>query len=473
MTRKSVVVIFLLVALAASASAAEKPILVVYDFTSTFDEGKMGAWVAQIVRGHAIRSRRYIGNPKITVDEVLTDRAFHPDVKTSPAKLAKFTRDAFAADLFIYGSVDKRGEDDYRVHFRVYRAATDGTPGKIIDETRNCPGKRYIPIAVDKILDAAAGVKDWKTEWTLLAGEMKTCSKELLAESTDAKLSAVDWRQKVIRRQDKFTYRRHNVIGRSNFDFASKPLLEFVQEVTDGHLELQKELTGGDPAKARRKARDLAKLAGALARSVDHWLDRESAEKRWKTAKNLVINGDFEAGQLTPTAWQPLKKHMSWVKDPDGKSGRVVKFDMPRDVAATYGMLLYSRPIKIETGATYRIRWRFKTMAPAVKLFIKGYGTFTKEFGFEGQDREVWRSRKDPQFGPRVKNEYKRGEWTEYGHDFVPFAGKTDARTGRFLRYPKQPKFLRLMLYAYWPKGVVYWDDIVVKKIKDAPTRPE
>jgi len=29
------------------------------------------------------------------------------------------------------------------------------------------------------------------------------------------------------------------------------------------------------------------------------------------------------------------------------------------------------------------------------------------------------------------------------------------------------------MLYAYWPRGVVYWDDIVVKKIKDAPERPK
>jgi hypothetical protein len=473
MLRKTLVIALVMASTSVGAVAEEKPILVVYDFTSTFDKGKMGGWIAEIVRGHAIRSRRYIGNPKITVDEILTNHGYEPDVTTSPAKLAKFTRDAFAADLFVYGSVAKRGEDDYQVHFRVYRATAEGTPEKIIDETRDCPGKRYIPLAVDKVLDTAAGVKDWKTEWTLLAGEMKKCSAELLAEAADAGLSAVDWRQKVIGRQGRYTYRWRNVIGRSNFDFASKPLLDYVQEVTDRHLELQKELTGGDPAKAHAKARDVAKLAGALARSIEHWLDTGAAEKRWKTGKNLVINGDFETGQLTPTAWEPLKEHMSWVRDPDGKSGKVVKFDMPQNIAATYGMLLYSRPIEIETGATYRLRWRFKTQAPAVKLFIKGYNSFTKEFGFKGQNREVWRSRKDPQHGPRVKNEYKRGEWTEYGHDFVPFAGKTDARTGRFLRYPKQPKYLRLMLYAYWPKGVVYWDDIVVKKMGNAPERPK
>jgi hypothetical protein len=110
-----------------------------------------------------------------------------------------------------------------------------------------------------------------------------------------------------------------------------------------------------------------------------------------------------------------------------------------------------------------------------VKLFIKGYDEFPKEVGFEGQDREVWRSRKDPQFGPRVaKNDYTQGEWTEYGHDFVPFvSGKTDPATGRLVRSPKQPRYVKLMLYAYWPKGVVYWDDIVVKKIKDGPVWPK
>ena len=470
---KALLSIILVLMLSSACPAAEKPILVVYEFTSTFDKGKMGAWIADIVRGHALRSRRYIGNPKITVDEVLTNHDFHPDAATTPAKLAKFTRDAFAADLFIYGSVAKGGEDDYSVRFRVYRASADGKPEKVLDETRACPGKRYIPIAVDAVLDTTAGVKDWKTEWTLLAEEVRACATALLADAANTKLAAVDWRQNVITWQDKLDHRWLNVIGRSNFDFASKALLDYVQEVREKHLALQKELTGGEVATARPMARGVAKLAEALARSITHWLDDETAEKRWKTGKNLVINGNFEHGQRTPANWQPLGKGMSWVDDPDGKSGKVVKFDIPRDVAATYGMLLYSQPFQIETGATYRIRWRFRTMAPAVKLFIKGYATFGKDFGFEGQDREVWRSRKDPQYGPRVQNEYKRGEWTEYGHDFVPFAGKTDARTGRFLRSPKQPKYLKLMLYGYWPQGVVTWDDIVVKKIKDAPVRPK
>lgn len=473
MKRAGILIAVLLAGFAAAAHAAEKPILVVYDFTSTFDKGRMGGWVAEIVRGHAIRSMRYIGNPKITVDEVLADRNFRPAVTTPPDELAKFTREAFEADLFIYGSVGKRGEDDYRVRFRVYRVTMGGKPEKVIDETRDCPGKRYIPIAVDEILNAAAGVKDAPAEWRLLAGELGAWSKKLAAAAEDEKLPVIDWRQEAVARQDKLTYRWRNLLARGNFDFANKALLDYTQAVRDLNTGLLKELTGGEPAQARGKARRLAELSDCLSRSIVHWLDREAAEKRWREGKSLVMNGGFEYGQKTPANWQPIKEHMSWVADPDGKSGKVVRFDMPRDVAATYGMLLYSQPFNVEAGATYRIRWRFKSMAPAVKLFIKGYDAFAKKFGFEGQDREVWRSRKDPQHGPRVQNEYETGEWTEYGHDFVPFAGKTDARTGRFLRGPKQPRAIRLMLYAYWPEGVVYWDDIVVKKIKDAPIRPD
>jgi hypothetical protein len=468
------IIALLVVASLAASSLAEQPVLVVYDFTSAFDANKMGAWVAEIVRGHAVRSGRYVGNPKITVDEILARENFHPTAAASPEELAKFTREKFDAGLFAYGSVEQQGLG-YRVLFRVYRASTDGKPEKVLEESRDCPDKQFIPLAVVEILNAAAGVKDAPAEWKRFGEELKAWSTELAASAGDEKITAVDWRQKTLAWQDKLTGRWHNVTARSNVDFASKALLDYSQEVLDGQRELLAELTGGTVADARAKARKLSGLSECLSTSIVNWLDEDSAEKRWKEGKNLVMNGDFEVGQKVPANWQELKEHMSWVDDPDGKSHKCVKFDMPEDIAGTYGMLLYSQPFAVEEGATYRIRWRFKTLAPSVKLFVKGYDEFPKEVGFEGQDREVWRSRKDPQFGPRVpKNDYTLGEWAEYGHDFVPFvSGKTDPATGRLVRSPKQPRCVKLMLYAYWPKGVVYWDDIVVKKIKDAPLRPK
>src|SRR5271166_2647815 len=43
---------------------------------------------------------------------------------------------------------------------------------------------------------------------------------------------------------------------------------------------------------------------------------------------NLVPNGDFEAGDGTPTGWQTVDGLTShWVKDDNPKHGKVIKFD--------------------------------------------------------------------------------------------------------------------------------------------------
>jgi hypothetical protein len=455
--RRTALAIVVLLLLALPASAENKPILVVYDFTSTFDKGAMGQWVAEVLRGHALRSKRYVGNPKITVDEILAQRDFHPDAATAPDKLAEFTKDAFSADLFVYGSVEQDGLG-YKVLFRVFRVSKDGKPEKVLEETKDCPAKQFVPLAVDDVLNRAAGVQDPPTEWKLLAEDLKQWSQALDPGDPDERLSLATYRDLQAQWQDKLTYRYHNVIAPTHRDFANEALIAYFEELLDG----QKALMGGLAANKRddKASKELMKLADCCSRSIVNWLDDASAGKRWKEEKNLIMNGDFEVGQKAPANWEPLKEHMSWVDSPEGKQGKCVKFDMPEDVAATYGMLLYSQSYAVEEGATYRIRWRFRTNGPAVKLFIKGYDEFHADFGFAGQDREVWRSRKDPQFRPELR-EYRLNEWTEYGHDFVPF-----------LKGPKHPKYIRLMFYAYWPKGVVWWDDIVVKKIKDAPMRP-
>src|SRR4051794_18084175 len=44
--------------------------------------------------------------------------------------------------------------------------------------------------------------------------------------------------------------------------------------------------------------------------------------------RNLVPNGDFEEGKDTPTGWQAVDGLTTfWVKDPDPRHGKVIKFD--------------------------------------------------------------------------------------------------------------------------------------------------
>ncbi len=455
------IVVLAFVLSTAAVRAENKPVLVVYDFTSTFDKGAMGQWVAENVRAHAQRSGGYVGNPKITVDEVLAAKDCHPTVDSTPEELAKLTRDAFGADLFIWGSVEKDGLG-YKVRFRVWRSPKDAAPEKVLDETKACPDKQFIPPAVDDVLNAAGDVRDWRAEWTRMAAALKEWSAAFDPGDPDERIATEAWRASLAVWQDKLNARWRAVNARSNVDFASKALLAYVKELLDRESDLMGSLAANQ--RDEKSAKDLKALADCCSRSITAWLDDAASEKQWKEGKNLVLNGDFEVGQNTPANWEPMKEHMSWVDDPDGKGGKCLKWDVPKDIAENAGMMFYSQTYGVEEGATYRIRWRFRTTGTAVKLWIKGYDSFPKAFGFEAQDREVWRSRKDPQFRPELK-EYKLNEWAEYGHDFVPWVDP--GPLGKHVRY------IKVMLYAYTSPGTVWWDDIVIKKIKDAPIRPK
>ena len=118
-------------------------------------------------------------------------------------------------------------------------------------------------------------------------------------------------------------------------------------------------------------------------------------------------------------------------------------------------MIYYSALFPIEEGATYRFSVRAKTAAPALKIFIKCYNEFPRKWGFDAQPREVYRA----PLHVTVPEENPRG-WNTYTRDFVPYTGNRN-----------HPRSCRVMLYAYLHAGVVHWDDVVIRKIKDAPKR--
>jgi len=195
----------------------------------------------------------------------------------------------------------------------------------------------------------------------------------------------------------------------------------------------------------------LAKLFGHSPQQVTG--PDPEAEKRWKTAPNLV-QGDFERGGDQPTGWDPLPSYVSRVAVPakDNPKNQVVRFQFPKDVAATTGVLYYSEFFPVEENAIYRFQCRWRTTGSAVKVFIKCYDELPTRFdkgqpeGQGTQRREVYRSQQN------LKGAKK--EWHVHTEDFTP-------KHTQFT-----PRFGRVMLYAYWPAGTVDWDDVVVKQIK-------
>ncbi|MBL7140245.1 MAG: hypothetical protein ISS74_04980 [Planctomycetes bacterium] len=186
-------------------------------------------------------------------------------------------------------------------------------------------------------------------------------------------------------------------------------------------------------------------------------------EARWREAPNLVRNPGFEEpapGGRGPAHWQDIEPQMAWVANPDGPGASasgghknmVLKYDMDKATAASYGLDFYSDWIAIEAGATYRFACRYKTLGPTPKIFLKGYHPFPAQNGYPAQRRETYRRQVHPTGG--------KGQWHTVTADFVPESTTPD----------QTPTHLKVDLYAYWPKGVIYWDDVVLKKVRDAPS---
>lgn len=183
------------------------------------------------------------------------------------------------------------------------------------------------------------------------------------------------------------------------------------------------------------------------------------AEERWKNAPNLLAGEGFETGKDHPDGWEPFgvdwqMKEAHWEKNPDGP-GRCIAFRMSEAVAGMEGDYYFSEFFEIEPGATYRIQFRVKTMAPTCKIFVKYYAWLHTVTEPEGQWREVGRT--------QINCRTKKGEWVTEQRECHPKVYLTRAQRTHV------PKKCRIGLYAYWPAGVVYWDDVVFKKIADAP----
>jgi hypothetical protein len=196
-----------------------------------------------------------------------------------------------------------------------------------------------------------------------------------------------------------------------------------------------------------------------------------AVERRWRDAPNLVTADSFpdagpkgDAPGSTVTYWTlgalildkpgtPAPKGttppVTWADNPDG-SGKVLKFDLPREGAESYGLPFYSDWIRIEPGATYRFSCRYKTLGPALKVFLKGYHPFGPDSPMTPR-REVYRRQVHPT-GPA-------GQWNTVTADFVPLAMNPD----------QAPTYMKVDMFAYLRAGVVYWDEIVLKKVRDAP----
>jgi hypothetical protein len=221
--------------------------------------------------------------------------------------------------------------------------------------------------------------------------------------------------------------------------------------------------------------------------------------------KNLIPNGNFEKGTDSPEGWQQVDGLTTfWVKDPDGKRGKVVKVDTdvlqsqaydwwvkltkgakakdaPKKVptvepkydtlAGLDGVWYWSDFIPVKKGQAYWLTIDLKG-TPDVMAWLVGYekkestafgadaGAFQeylkekttgkpndRKRNFEGFiNKYTFRGQLNGRYAKTLENGWKR--WTR---DKLPI---------RPTKMTPKVKFVRVLILPYWPPGVTYIDNV-------------
>jgi hypothetical protein len=214
---------------------------------------------------------------------------------------------------------------------------------------------------------------------------------------------------------------------------------------------------------------------------------------------NLLPNGNFDAGKITPGHWQTVDGLSSfWVKDADARRGRVLKFDSdvlqsqaydwwlkiddgasplkaPRKVPTTPpkydtlagldGVWFWSHPIPIKKGKPYWLTLDVK--GPEILVWLVGYPekpsvSFGADAGAVQQYFSKRRGKAQPNKRGRKafihkyvwRGQLKAGganQWRTYSRRKKPFHPT---------KYTPKVKWVRVLLYPFWPPGKYFVDNV-------------
>ena len=126
-------------------------------------------------------------------------------------------------------------------------------------------------------------------------------------------------------------------------------------------------------------------------------------------------------------------------------------------IGATYGVSIYSEKIACKPKQAYKISFDFKGPGGGAMVWVRGWGGLPKETGSPnaGEDRRLW----ETYVGCRTKGD----GWRHFEQEFHPTRRPLSKDTVKYIDI----QYLRVMLYAFWPRGKYYFDNIKIEEISD------
>ena len=145
---------------AAVAGAADdfagKPVLVVLDFDSAWDQGKTGRFVAANFRAKITRYKLFITTEDMDREQIQKDAGFKPSFEIDRSELHKFCKEWLDADMVMWGKVEQAGGEQLRICARVLDRKAG--PKKLkLDSAVVVPSKYAAQVGVFKILSELTG----------------------------------------------------------------------------------------------------------------------------------------------------------------------------------------------------------------------------------------------------------------------------------------------------------------------------
>jgi len=150
-----VAVLFVALSVGIAEELPAKPALVAFDFRSTFDDGRMGVKLAEIINGHAARTGRFVTYDPLTRDEILSAYGFVAAEETPVEEVARIGREGFGARYVFWGEV-RPARSGHLIHFKAVDCTAD-PPVLVTDREHAVDDVHRIPLIVDATLRELAG----------------------------------------------------------------------------------------------------------------------------------------------------------------------------------------------------------------------------------------------------------------------------------------------------------------------------
>jgi hypothetical protein len=188
-------------------------------------------------------------------------------------------------------------------------------------------------------------------------------------------------------------------------------------------------------------------------------------------------NGDFELAdprdKAKPAGWDRVDGlGVQWTETADPAHGKAIRMDtrmseqamqaqwvktgltnlwnIPKPeknaIAETYGLSLYSDPIPVKAGQAYRITFEYRGPDNGAKVWVRGWGLV------QGEKRRRWEA--------TMPCPCKNGAWTTASQIFHPTRARPEVTE------------MRVMLFAFYPPGVSWFDNIRIEPISE-PDKPK